>query len=101
MKQKRKYHELSDDDDTKSPLLAANTPNEHKRAKMSLSSHEEQICDTEEEEEVWVLRLPRHLNPDKLYNEKVSKKNLHTCFSTLNIIHSKVFTILDFYFKFN
>ena len=74
MKQKRKYHELSDDD-TKSPLLAANTPNEHKRAKMSLSSHEEQICDTEEEEEeVWVLRLPRHLNPNQLHNEKVSKE---------------------------
>ena len=73
MKQKRKYHELSDDDDTKSPLLAANTPNEHKRAKLSLSSHEEQICDTEDEE-VWIVRLPRHLNPDKLHNEKVSKK---------------------------
>ena len=73
MKQKRKYHELSDDDDTKSPLLAANTPNEHKRAKMSLSSHEEQICDTEDEE-VWVLRLPRHLNPNQLHNEKVSIK---------------------------
>ena len=98
MKQKRKYHELSDDDDTKSPLLAANTPNEHKRAKMSLSSHEEQICDTEEEEEVWVLRLPRHLNPDKLHNEKVSKKSyyLFVC-----LRYYKVFPILEFYFKFN
>ena len=96
MKQKRKYHELSDDD-TKSPLLAANTPNEHKRAKMSLSSHEEQICDTEEEEEVWVLRLPRHLNPNQLHNEKVSIK-LTYLFLHLN---SKVFTILDFYFKFD
>ena len=81
MKQKRKYHELSDDDDTKSPLLAANTPNEHKRAKPSLSSHEEQICDTEDEE-IWVVRLPRHLNPDQLHNETVSEKT-YTCFSTL------------------
>ena len=68
MKQKRKHHELSDDDGTKSPLLAANTPNEHKRAKLSLSSHEEQICDTEDEE-VWIVRLPRHLNPDQLHNQ--------------------------------
>ena len=96
MKQKRKYHELSDDDDTKSPLLAANTPNEHKRAKMSLSSHEEQICDTEEEEEVWVLRLPRHLNPDKLHNEKVSKKTY-----ILVSLPYKKFPMLDFYFKFD
>ena len=73
MKQKRKYHELSDDDDIKSSLSATNTPNEYKRAKTSLSSHKEQICDTEDEE-VWVLRLPRHLNPDKLHNEKVSIK---------------------------
>ena len=72
MKQKRKCHELSDDDDTKSSLSATNTPNEYKRAKRSLSSHKEQICDTEDEE-VWILRLPRHLNPDQLHDEKVSK----------------------------
>ena len=73
MKQKRKYHELSDDDDTKSSLSATNTPNEYKRAKISLSSHKEQICDTEDEE-LWILRLPRHLNPNQLHNEKVSIK---------------------------
>ena len=92
MKQKRKYHELSDDD-TKSPLLDANTPNEHKRAKMSLSSHEEQICDTEEEE-VWILRLPRHLNPNKLHNEKVSKKH------TYLFVYLRYHDIMCFHIRF-
>ena len=58
---------------------------------LSLSSHEEQICDTEEEEEVWVLRLPRHLNPNQLHNEKVSIK-LTYLFLHLKYLVIKLFT---------
>ena len=96
MKQKRKYHELSDDDDTKSSLSATNTPNEYKRAKISLSLHKEQICDTEDEE-LWILRLPRHLNPDQLHDETVSKKNLPG--QPKN--NSELFPKLDLYIKCN
>ena len=95
MKQKRKYHELSDDDDTKSSLSATNTPNEYKRAKISLSSHKEQICDTEDEE-LWILRLPRHLNLNQLHDEKVSKKTY-----LANLKNSELFPKLDLYIKCN
>ena len=64
MKQKRNYHEISDDD-------AATTQNKdgNKRMKISQSVMLDQI--NPEEEEIWLTRIPGHLNPNHFYDKKV------------------------------
>ena len=67
MKQKRKYHELSDDacEITETPKIKSG----QKRMKMSQSVMLDEI--DPEEEEIWLVKLPAHLNPNQLYDKKV------------------------------
>lgn len=67
MKQKRKYHDISDNEsDTSVGIKSA------KRIKILHSSIIDQI--DPEEDEVWLVRLPGHLNPDQLYDQKLKLK---------------------------
>ena len=68
MKQKRKYHEISDEE-CDATASTPKTKGGNKRLKMSQSVMLNQI--DPEEEEVWLMRLPAHLNPDNLYDKKV------------------------------
>ena len=81
MKQKRKYHEISDDESD----ITVNMDNA-KRIKISQSSFFDQI--DPKEDEVWLIRLPGHLNPDQLYDKKVKLRKLH-----LEIAHMPLKTL--------
>ena len=69
MKQKRKYHELSDDETNASINLSHNSNTNNKRIKISQSAMLPEI--DPEEDEVWLVQMPSHLNPDDLHDKKV------------------------------
>ena len=68
MKQKRKYHEISEDENNSSIKTLVNT-NANKRIKISQIAALPNF--DPEEDEVWLVRLPNHLNPDELHNKEV------------------------------
>ena len=67
MKHKRKYHEMSDDECNTS-LGIENIKDRSKRPKISLVPA---INKFNADEEVWLVKLPGHLNPDQLHNKEV------------------------------
>ena len=69
MKQKRKYHELSDEENDSSINTLQHSNERNKRIKISQSTMLPEI--DPEEDEVWLVQLPIHLNPDELHDKKV------------------------------
>ena len=68
MKQKRKYHEISEDENNSSIKTLVDS-NANKRIKISQIAALPNF--DPEEDEVWIVRLPNHLNPDELHNKEV------------------------------
>ena len=68
MKQKRKYHEISEDENNSSIKTLVDS-NANKRIKISQIAALPNF--DPEEDEVWLVRLPNHLNPDELHNKEV------------------------------
>ena len=67
MKHKRKYHEISDDEYNNS-VLPGNINEKIKRPKISIVPV---INEINTDDEVWLMKLPGHLNPDQLHNKEV------------------------------
>ena len=70
MKQKRKYHDISDDENNTSINSLHNSNTSNKRMKISQSAMLPEI--DPEEDEVWLVQIPCHINPDDLHDKKVS-----------------------------
>jgi hypothetical protein len=67
MKHKRKYHEISDDERNTS-IEIGNIHDRRKRPRISLVPA---INEINTDEEVWIVKLPGHLNPDQLHDKEV------------------------------
>ena len=72
MKQKRKFHEISDDGEcnTGRTYAAIKENGENKRLRVNQPAL---LNCLDSEEEIWLLRMPIHLNPDQLHNQKVER----------------------------
>ena len=73
MKQRRKVHELSDEDsecNTGRTYAAIKENGLNKRLKLNQSA---MLNSLDSEEEMWLLHMPIHLNPDELHNQKVER----------------------------
>ena len=70
MKQKRKYHEISDDEGNTS-IDSRNINGGAKRTKISVVPA---IPEIHQDDEIWIVKIPGHLNPDQLYNKQVKPK---------------------------
>ena len=79
MKQKRKYHEISDDECNTS-IGSRNVNGGAKRTKISVDPA---IAEIDRDDEIWLVKIPAHLNPDQLYNKQVNKSK---CYYD-NLIH--------------
>ena len=71
MKQKRKIHEISDDENNALANASFNSNDKNKRLKLSQSTILPEI--DPEEDEVWLVRLPSQLNPDELHDKQVNR----------------------------
>ena len=74
MKQKRKIHEISEEENNASANSPFNSHDKNKRIKLSQSTTLPDI--DPEEDEVWLVRLPSQLNPDELHDKQVCRKRL-------------------------